>query len=124
MDILFVVSIATMLYLGLEMLWRRPGWLRVAPEEGPADETILDWGLFSRAFIRRRLAALAAELDRLDEDPDVFAKAFHTKVARAAYAELLADASRIEERPEWRVDQAVDVEPTGPPRALGEVLDL
>lgn len=45
--------------------------------------------------VRRRMAALDAELVRLARDPDVAARAFHTQVAELALTALRADEVRL-----------------------------
>jgi hypothetical protein len=64
-------------------------------DEGSVVDMSAQWSLFSRPFIAHRLAALDRELERLEHDPDVFAKAFHTLAARSAYEALAADARRL-----------------------------
>jgi len=62
-----------------------PAALELSPEDD----------LFTLAWVRRRLDILAGELERLERDREVFAKAFHTHAAQIAYQGLLADASRL-----------------------------
>lgn len=71
--------------------------------------TTVEWGLFPRQFIQHRLQALAAELDLLDRDPDVFARAFHTIAARSAYDALLDDAARLSAPPPARAGSRLSV---------------
>jgi hypothetical protein len=124
MEFVFTVALTAGLFLAIALLWFPPSWLAWAEErimgrepvgdvdepvaavrvgEGPGEglEMTVNWGLFPQAFVRRRLDALAEELERLDRDPDVFAKAFHTTVARSAYEALLVDASKLSDQP-WR----------------------
>ncbi len=75
-------------------------------------EPTVQWGLFTEAFVQARLAALGRELERLDDDPDLFARAFHTTVVRSAYDALLSDAARF-------ADQAR--RPSGPVLTLGSL---
>jgi hypothetical protein len=82
------------------------------------------WGLFTSPFIRRRLDVLAEELERLDRDPDIFAKAFHTMAARGAYEALLADASRLADQPGRYAGPTLDLELAGPSTGLYEELEL
>jgi hypothetical protein len=147
MEILFTVAVVAGLFLAIEVLWFPPSWLgrfaaRVARREpardgeqpgaagtaqdgpGQADDTALEWGLFTRSFIRGRLDALAEELDRLDRDPDVFARAFHTMAARAAYEALLADASRLADRSRRYAGQTLDFELVSPSTGRREELEL
>ena len=115
---LLAIALVAGLWLAIEVIWSPPsslGWFPdrfTRPEPaadggqpetagygtGEADQTNVDWELHNQQFVRRRLDALAEELDRLDREPDVFAKAFHTMVARAAHDALLADASRLADR--------------------------
>lgn len=52
-------------------------------------------GLFSVAFVRGRLIALQAELDRLDRDQEMFARAFHLGIARSVYKDLQVEEARL-----------------------------
>jgi hypothetical protein len=144
MELLFAVLAMAGLFLAINASWFPPSWLgwvadRVTglkladdgerprgAEDGPgeADETTVEWGLLARPFIRRRLDALAEELERLDRDPDVFAKAFHTMVARSAHDALLADASRLAHQPPRYASQTFDVELMGPSTGFSEELEL
>lgn len=79
----------------------RPAWVTALrgrrPEQpvedgfGPAPIS----GIFSRELVQQRLDLLAAELQRLETDRAVFARAFRTYVAKDAYAALLADRTRL-----------------------------
>ena len=51
--------------------------------------------LLSAHEVRQRLAALMAELNRLERDQTVFARAFHTHVAQTVYAALIEDEARL-----------------------------
>lgn len=108
MDILLAVLLLAALVLPLESLVlgsdRADETLpavtlheRVDTWAGPVETTIHS-GLFSQEFVRRRLDALADELERLDTDPDIFARAFRTNVARSAYDALRAEAAALTER--------------------------
>jgi uncharacterized small protein (DUF1192 family) len=121
MDVFLVVGLSAALFLALE--------LRLSGREEPAadGDAPLEWALFSHAYLRRRLAALAAELDRLDHDPDIFAKAHHFHAARSAYEALLADVSRLGVQPMGAaqvVGAVVSAEPAVVRRGVGEVLEL
>ena len=127
MEILLTLAVSAVLFLTMEVLWRSRSWS--ASSAGSAataedDDTAVEWELFSLPFVRRRLAALAEELERLDRDPDVFAKAFHTMVARSAYETLSADASRLAEQARRRTGRTLDVELVGQSHGVGEVLEL
>lgn len=92
----------------------RPAWFRVlagrpsapADDDGghdtghdaahdAADDRPVTAGLFSHELVQQRLDLLAAELQRLDTDRSIFARAFRTYVAKDAYAALLADRTRL-----------------------------
>jgi hypothetical protein len=92
--LLAVVVLAGLLVpVGLLRLAERiPGAVSEPLEEDPFA------GIISEDLIRRRLEALADELERLEHDREVFARAFHTSVARAAYETLLADAAQLAEQ--------------------------
>jgi hypothetical protein len=118
MDILLVVGLSAGLFVALELRLGR----RTETEAG--DIAPVECGLFSPAFVRRRLAALTEELERLDRDPDAFAKAFHTMAARTAYEALLADASRLADRPPPRPGAVMDAEPVAAAHGIREVIEL
>jgi len=125
-----VVALALMagVCLAIKVLWFPPPWLEWVPERitrssfVDGDETTVEWGLLAQPFIQRRLDALAQELDRLDREPDIFAKAFHTMVARSAHEALLADAFRAAGEPPRYAAQNFDLEilraSTGPREEL------
>jgi len=143
MEILLAVALMAALFVPIEQLWSSSAssvqvvdsvgrWDLVEVEQfggseagsGTSVEMTMEWGLFTRAFIGRRLAALAEELERLDRDPDVFAKAFHTLVARAAYEELLVEASRLADQPSRPLVRSLDFELLGPTTVLNEELEV
>jgi hypothetical protein len=87
--------------------------------------------------IRQRLAALTAELKRLERDRTVFARAFHTHVAQAVYAALIEDEARLAALPslELTLDEPAETTPsssvvdeqswsTSGPARRAEILDL
>ncbi|AEG43141.1 hypothetical protein [Isoptericola variabilis] len=49
--------------------------------------------------IQMRLGELAAELRKVDEDPDVFARAHHWRAVQGAYDALLREACRLSALP-------------------------
>jgi hypothetical protein len=123
--------------------WCPPSWLSRVAERvtGPAPDDDgeplgaggtgaddgpypVSWDALTPSQVRRRLDALVDELRRLDRDPDVFAKAFHVSVARAAHEALLAEASRMAARPSGCTGPAFDVELTTPSSVPGEELEL
>jgi hypothetical protein len=144
MTILLVVALLVGLLLPLELLGLPPSWrgrpavpgrtpepdgedVLPAPaedERSASDGMTAQWGLFTQEFVRGRLHALEEELARLDREPDVFARAFHTLAARAAYDALLAEATTLAEQPWWRVGEVVDVEVLGSASGPREVLEI
>jgi hypothetical protein len=87
--------------------------------------------------VRQRLVALRAELNRLERDQTVFARAFHSHVAQTVYAALIEDEARLsalptldltlDDSPETTLSSTVfDVQPwsaSGPARRR-EILDV
>jgi hypothetical protein len=127
MEILSLVLAAAVL-VGLELLWLSPATESMeALDLGEGDggnELAGEVDPFTPEFLQRRLHALSDELDRLDRDPDVFAKAFHTLVARSAYQALLADASRLTHRLPAVLDPTVDVDLAWSSTTQREVLEI
>jgi hypothetical protein len=108
MEILFTLILGAGVLLGLHLLASSRRSLRTGvhnpiskqasdPTSNQAGVGGVEVGLLTPTSCRERIDALAAELARLDRDPDVFAKAFHVLVARSAYRALLADAARLGE---------------------------
>jgi hypothetical protein len=114
MDILLPMGLLVALFLGFEFLlwrstWRGSARHEPALAESPAgargeidfqaaDQPLADdWDPAALPFVRHRLDVLAEELERLDRDHSVFARAFRYQVARSAYQALIADASRLAE---------------------------
>jgi hypothetical protein len=99
MDLLITFILPGVLFLALEVFWCRPAWLRElagAPERRPgAPELLREWDPFALPLLQQRMDELAAELERLDDDPVIFAKAFRTHVAQAAYQAVLAEAIEL-----------------------------
>ena len=141
MDSLVVVAVTATLCLVIRLLACPPSWLgRVADRvtrptadddgewpaaaaDGPGLATS-EWELMTHPFIQHRLDALVAELERLDRDPDVFAKAFHTMAARSARDALLADAARLATQPSRCAGQTFAVELVGPWTGAREEIEL
>jgi hypothetical protein len=92
MAVLLTIVLSVLLFLTLEIVWCRPA--RDVPRSGSVQDLPDPQAL---PFIRHRLDVLAAELERLDDDPDIFAKAFRTNAARSAYRALIEDATRLAE---------------------------
>ena len=96
MGILLAVTVVVGVVLAIDLSWfpdagaREPLTVDGERAADSGDLRGLDEGLSSAESVLRRLDALAEELDRLDHDPDVFARAFHTRVARGAHDALLA----------------------------------
>ena len=103
MDMLLTFILPAGLFLVLELIWCRPSWSRSpsgggrerVPHQADPAPPEPDWGLFSLSFVRQRLDVLAAELEQLERDESIFARAFRYRVAQSAYADLLVDASRL-----------------------------
>jgi len=91
---------------------------------GADDRTTREWELLTRPYLRGRVDALTEELERLDRDPDVFAKAFHTMVARSAREALLADAARLADRPARYAAHRFEIEVAGTSTGPLEELEL
>jgi len=97
MDRLLPYALSVGLFLVLEWLWCRPSWPH-APAEmrgGRGATVAADRDPLALAFVQRRLDVLAAELDLLERDESIFARAFRYRAAQSAYEALLADASRL-----------------------------
>jgi hypothetical protein len=102
MDMLLAFVMPVMLFLVLEIVWCRPAWLRSSSEgfrdgeHGFSPRPLApDDDPFALSFVRHRLDVLAAELKQLENDSEIFAKAFRTHVVKAAYQSLLEDADRL-----------------------------
>src|SRR5688500_18658288 len=98
MDMLLTFGMPLLLFVALEILWCRPTWLRPPSDSFPDGERGTSASLlapdddpFALSFVRHRLDVLAAELTHLETDSEIFAKAFRTHVAKAAYQALLED---------------------------------
>jgi hypothetical protein len=93
----------------------------------PAADTV-DCDILTLPFVLRRMEVVADELERLERDPAVFARAFRTVVARSAYEALIADASRLAAIPsldlDRRLDFDLDLDLEGTPTQRREVLNL
>jgi hypothetical protein len=134
MIILLVVTVLVGLLMPLEQLklpasWRSrlpagDGTPSPAPREPAAPDVTAQWGLFSAAFVRERLQALEEELHQLERNPEVFARAFHTLAARAAYDALQSEVRTVAEQPFWRVGEVVDAEALGARGGVREVLEF
>jgi hypothetical protein len=103
-DVLLAVVLLLLVFVALDLvLPPRPRWVPQAlrpdgewdlwPQVSAPRRTGED--LFTLSFVRHRLDVLAAELEQLDADRSVFARAFRTHAVQAAYDALLDDASRL-----------------------------
>jgi hypothetical protein len=103
MDVLLTLALAAALFLVLEFFWCRPTWphspeTRWDGEQLPGSPELLAAAdPLALSFVRQRMDILALELELLDSEPPVFALAFRTHVAQAAYKALLAEAIELSE---------------------------
>lgn len=137
-----VLSLALLVLLGIAFEYAippRPSWadrIRRRQPTPPVDDPFGaapllppdGGGILSRELVQQRLDRVAAELARLECDRSVFALAFRTYVARAAYTALLADASALNRTPALMLDRSdvglvLDGE-VGAGRPLREELEL
>ena len=136
MAVLLAVLLMVALLLPTELLgraWPEPDAAapsRASPPSADLDERtglgvpVVEGGLLSEEHVRRRLDALAQELERLDRDPDIYAKAFHTGAARSAYEALKAEAAAFAEQPWWHLGETLTGEFLGPSVGLREILEF
>lgn len=125
MAVLLTIILSALLFLTLEIIWCIPARdpYRAAPVQDRPDPLAL-------TFVRHRLDVLAAELERLDDDPEIFALAFRTNVARSAYRSLLdeaihlADASRFAGLPALADVTRVEVDRPESRSSVHEVLSV
>ena len=122
MGILLGLVVLTALLLPAGGLLTLPGTPPAGSPHEPDDD--LAGGIISEELIRRRLDALADELERLEHDREVFAKAFRTNVARTAYETLLVDAAQLTEQTRRVVAGTVEFELLGPTGAAYDELEL
>ena len=129
MGVIIPFVLPALLFIVLQWLWNRPAWLRVPDAvRGVSPSTALTPSTpeadpfadpFALPFVRRRIGVMAAELELLDDDDCIFAKAFRLHVARYAYEALLADASRL-----TAAAEAMDLEIVVSYEPLREELDV
>ena len=77
---------------------------------GAFDDSSVDGGLLTLAFVRRRLDRLADEIAHIDDDDGLMARAFRKTVAQIAYESLLADETRLAQAQVLHVDAALGFE--------------
>src|SRR4051794_2296493 len=138
MQSVFMLALMAGVCLAIKVLWFPPPWLEWVPERitrlslvgdggqtgDPGNDDGTTVGLLTQPFLQRRLDAIAQELERLDREPDIFAKAFHTMVARSAHEALLADAFRAAGRPPRYAGHTFDLEILGATTGPREELEL
>jgi hypothetical protein len=99
---LLAFLLLTVLLLVIEGIWRH---LRSRqPSSWPTTlepDRSLYWDPTALPRVQRRLDVLAAELQQLDEDETIFARAFRIRAAKSAYQALLDDAARLTEQAQW-----------------------
>ncbi len=120
MEVLLPIVVLAVLLL-VVLLWSPPSSprARVRVDTGtrlgrgvnaePATATA-EGEIFTLPFVRRRMDVVADELERLERDPAVFARAFHTIAAKSAYDALMADAARLADVPSLDLDPDLDVD--------------
>ena len=136
MVLLLPLLLTAAIYVAVRLVLSPPTWLRAlataaAPEprdQGTATVEVVEWDVFALPLVRRRLSAIADELERLEHDPSVFARGFHTRAAESAYRALLAEEARLTEDQDARLrlghEADLAIEFTGGPGHSIEVLDL
>jgi hypothetical protein len=87
---------------------------------GAFDDSGVDGGLLTLAFVRRRLDQLADEIAHIDDDDGLMARAFRKTVAQIAYESLLADESRLAQAQVLHLDAALGFEMVDDPSGTYE----
>jgi hypothetical protein len=77
---------------------------------GVLDDSDVDGGLLTLAFVRRRLDRLADEIAHIDDDEGLMARAFRKTVAQTAYEALLVDETRLAQAPSLHIEAALGFE--------------
>jgi len=102
MDTLLTLLLSGALFLALEYFWCRPTWRHGSAEAWREDDHqsgppqfLPDWDPVVLSAVLHRLDLLAAELERLENDPTIFARAFRTQAVQSAQQALVADATRM-----------------------------
>jgi hypothetical protein len=96
--ILFVLPALFFILLDLVVFGEPPPWVRSAADNvrrrlRPPEPVLLD--PFDTLKVQHRLAALSEEIQWLEGDRAVFARAHRLRVAQSAYDALLVDACRL-----------------------------
>ena len=102
MGTLVVYALAGGLFLALEVLWCRPvrphPTLSVAGRSAPPPEPAAgesDWDPATVPFLHDRLDAVCAEMERIEDDDEIYGRAFRYEVCKVARDALLTDLSRL-----------------------------
>ncbi|HEY6796080.1 MAG TPA: hypothetical protein VI248_15495 [Kineosporiaceae bacterium] len=97
--VLIVLPAVFFVLLDLLIFGQSPPWLRLPSGLREAWRRRRErpgcYDPFDTLHVQHRLAALAAEIQRLEADGLVFAKAHRIRVAESAYDALLAEACRL-----------------------------
>jgi hypothetical protein len=96
--VLFGFPVVFFLVLDAVVYRKPPAWLRAAldgVERRLHPPPTVPFDPFDALKIQHRLATLAAEIQRLEDDSLVFAKAHRIHVAQSAYDAVLGEACRL-----------------------------
>ena len=119
--ILFVLPAAFFLILDALIFRKPPSWLAAAADrvrERLNPPPPVPYDPFDALKVQQRLGALTAELQRLEGDRVMFAKAHRVRVAQSAYDAVLGEACQLA-----GVDR-LEEELAGPHRRTREELEL
>jgi hypothetical protein len=97
MELLVAFLLPAVLFLAFQLLWGRPPQQPLAEIQDGETTTpdLVSCDPLALPQVYRRLEVLAAELERLEHDESIFARAFRWQVATIAYEALVEDASRL-----------------------------
>jgi len=128
--VLFLGPALFFLLLDTALDRKAPGWAVTAAEQArdrvrrAVSPTPSPYDPFATLSVQDRLARLSAEIQRLEADPTVFAKAHRIRVARSAYDAVLGEACRlagVETVQVLDLDAPVPVSPDPARRAREEI---